>query len=90
MTKSLAVEWAADGVRVNAIAPGYTETKMLRDVIDAGRVDEQAILRRTPMGRLAEPQEMADMALFLASSQAKYVTGQIMAVDGGWTAYGYT
>ncbi len=90
MTKSLAVEWAADGVRVNAIAPGYTETKMLRDVINAGRVDEQAILRRTPMGRLAEPQEMADMALFLASPQAKYVTGQIMAVDGGWTAYGYT
>ena len=90
MTKALAVEWAAHGVRVNAIAPGYTETKMLRDVIDAGRVDEQAILRRTPMGRLAEPQEMADMALFLASPQAKFVTGQIMAVDGGWTAYGYT
>lgn len=90
MTKALATEWAADGVRVNAIAPGYTETKMLRDVIDAGRVDEKAILRRTPMGRLAEPQEMADMALFLASPQAKYITGQIMAVDGGWTAYGYT
>jgi NAD(P)-dependent dehydrogenase (short-subunit alcohol dehydrogenase family) len=90
MTKSLAVEWAADGVRVNAIAPGYTETKMLRDVIDAGRVDEQAILRRTPMHRLGEPQDMADMALFLASPQAKYITGQIMAVDGGWTAYGYT
>lgn len=90
MTKALAVEWAADGVRVNAIAPGYTETPMLRSVFNAGKVSEEAILRRTPMGRLAEPQEMADMALFLASPQAKYVTGQIMAVDGGWTAYGYT
>lgn len=89
MTKALAVEWAAHGVRVNAIAPGYTETPMLRSVFNSGRVDEQAIVRRTPMGRLAEPQEMADMALFLASPQAKYITGQIMAVDGGWTAYGY-
>ena len=90
MTKALAVEWAADGVRVNAIAPGYTETPMLRSVFDSGKVSEEAIRRRTPMGRLAEPQEMADMALFLASPQAKYITGQIMAVDGGWTAYGYT
>jgi NAD(P)-dependent dehydrogenase (short-subunit alcohol dehydrogenase family) len=90
MTKALATEWARDGVRVNAIAPGYTESKMLRDVFNSGKVDESAILRRTPMGRLAEPQEMADMALFLASPQAKYITGQIMAVDGGWTAYGYT
>ena len=89
MTKALAVEWAADGVRVNAIAPGYTETPMLRSVFDSGKVSEEAIRRRTPMGRLAEPQEMADMALFLASPQAKYITGQIMAVDGGWTAYGY-
>lgn len=89
MTKALATEWARDGVRVNAIAPGYTESKMLRDVFNAGKVDESAILRRTPMGRLAEPQEMADMALFLASPQAKYITGQVMAVDGGWTAYGY-
>lgn len=88
MTKSLAAEWARHGVRVNAIAPGYTETKMVRDVIEAGRVDPRAVIRRTPMGRLAVPQEIADMALFLASSQAAFVTGQVVAVDGGWTANG--
>ncbi|MFO0995697.1 MAG: 3-oxoacyl-ACP reductase family protein [Alphaproteobacteria bacterium] len=88
LTRVLASEWAPHGVRVNAIAPGYTETRMLRDVFNAGRADEKAILRRTPMGRLAEPREIADMALYLASPQSSFVTGQVMAVDGGWTAYG--
>ena len=88
MTRCLADEWAPHGIRVNAIAPGYTESKMLRDVINAGKVDEGKLHRRTPMGRFGTPQEIADMALFLVSPQSTFVTGQVIAVDGGWTAYG--
>ena len=89
MTKVLAVEWAQKGVRVNAIAPGYTRTPLLMGIIEQGQVDADAVERRTPMGRLAKPQEIADLALFLASSRAAFITGQVVAVDGGWTAYGY-
>ena len=89
MTKCLANEWAGSNVRVNGIAPGYTETKMLRDVIDAGRVDVQSLHRRTPMGRLGTPEEIADMALYIVSPGASFLTGQVIAVDGGWTAYGF-
>jgi len=89
MTKCLADEWARDGVRVNAIGPGYTETRMTRLNREAGRFDAAQIENRTPLGRLGRPADIAEMALFLCSPAAAYVTGQVIAVDGGWTAYGY-
>ncbi|MBT6117811.1 MAG: SDR family oxidoreductase [Rhodospirillaceae bacterium] len=89
MTKCLADEWARDGVRVNAIGPGYTETRMTKLNREAGLFDAAQIENRTPLGRLGQPEDIAEMALFLCSPAAAYVTGQVIAVDGGWTAYGY-
>ena len=88
MTKSLACEWAAHGIRVNAIAPGYTRTALVQTLIDVGRLDVGRLERRIPMGRLAEPAEIAEVAWFLCSPAASYVTGSVVSVDGGWTAFG--
>jgi NAD(P)-dependent dehydrogenase (short-subunit alcohol dehydrogenase family) len=89
MTKVMAIEWAARGVRVNAIAPGYVETEMIRDLSDRGLLDTERLVRRTPMGRLGTADEMGEIAVFLASDAAAYVTGEILTVDGGWSAYGF-
>lgn len=83
MTKSLAIAWAAEGIRVNAVAPGWIETPLteaLRE--DAGR--SQAILARTPMGRWGTPEDVASPVLFLASDAAAFITGAVLAVDGGY------
>ncbi|EYD75530.1 3-oxoacyl-[acyl-carrier protein] reductase [Rubellimicrobium mesophilum DSM 19309] len=85
LAKSLAVEWAAQGVRVNAIAPGYTATELTL----AGRSRPEwygTWIDRTPIGRLGEPQEIANCALFLASDASSFVTGTVLTVDGGYTA----
>jgi NAD(P)-dependent dehydrogenase (short-subunit alcohol dehydrogenase family) len=89
LTKVLAIEWAAHGVRVNAVAPGYVETALTTELVRDGRLDLAAMERRTPMGRLGQPADIANAVQFLASEQAAYVTGQVLGVDGGWTAYGY-
>lgn len=88
LTKTLACEWAASGVRVNCIAPGYTRTPMVRDLLERRVFDPTAIERRTPMGRMAEPEEMARAVAFLLSDWASYVTGTVLPVDGGWSVYG--
>jgi NAD(P)-dependent dehydrogenase (short-subunit alcohol dehydrogenase family) len=88
LTKVLAVEWADKGVRVNALGPGWVQTDLVRAAIDAGRLSEEDIARRTPLGRLAEPDEIADAALFLASDRSTYFTGQTLFPDGGFTSYG--
>ncbi len=85
LTKALALEWAADGIRVNAVAPGYVRTAM------AGRLLEDAELRapidaRIPLGRWADPEDIAGPVTFLASEAARYVTGVVLPVDGGWLA----
>ena len=89
MTKALAIEWAQLGIRVNAIAPGYVRTPFVEELVEQGRLDLAKLEKRTPMGRLITPEEVADAACFLISDSARAITGQIIGIDGGWTAYGY-
>lgn len=89
MTKVLAVEWAGDNIRVNAICPGYIMTELVTDLIGRGILDEAKLSGRCPMGRLGSVDEVAKAALFLASDDSSYITGQTIVVDGGWSVYGY-
>jgi NAD(P)-dependent dehydrogenase (short-subunit alcohol dehydrogenase family) len=89
MTKVLATEWAAYGIRVNAVAPGNTRTEMVQEAIDQGLIDVDAYMDHTPIRRLAEPEEIAETILYLASPRSRFVTGQVIAADGGWTAFGW-
>ena len=89
MTQSLAIEWAGYGIRVNAIAPGVTDTRMLRDAADAGLIDTEAYLSRVPLRRFGQAHEIADAAYYLVSDQSTYVTGHVLTVDGGWSAFGW-
>jgi NAD(P)-dependent dehydrogenase (short-subunit alcohol dehydrogenase family) len=84
-TRALAVEWAARGVRVNAVAPSYVRTPLTEKLLADPKV-HAAIVAETPMGRLIEPAEVADAILFLASDTAAAITGVTLPVDGGWTA----
>lgn len=87
LTKSLAVEWAQSGIRVNAIAPGVFPTEMNVDLI-RGTDRGKELLMRTPMGRYGTPAEVAGAAIFLASDAASFVNGEILTVDGGFLASG--
>jgi NAD(P)-dependent dehydrogenase (short-subunit alcohol dehydrogenase family) len=83
MTRALAVEFAAHRIRVNCIAPGFIKTDMSAKALDDDPERKRKVLARTPMGRLGEPSDIANAALFLASTQSKFVTGIILPVDGG-------
>ena len=86
-TKSLACEWASKGIRVCAVAPGYVRTPMVAELERTGKADLAAVRRRVPMGRMARPDEIASAAHFLASQSARYITGSVLAVDGGWLSF---
>ncbi len=89
LTQSLAVEWGPLGIRVNAVAPTGTRTPMVQDLIDRGIYNLEGVQRKTPLGRLAEPEEVAAACSFLASDDAAMVTGHHLPVDGGWLANNY-
>src|SRR5262245_47942503 len=85
--RTLALEWARDGIRVNTVAPWYTRTSLVEPVLSRPEA-LSAILGRTPLGRIAEPHEVAAVIAFLATPAASYVTGQCIAVDGGMSIQG--
>jgi len=89
MTKAMALELAPYGIRVNAIGPGSIKTNMLAGVMDDDDAMRQ-IKARTPLGRIGHPDEIASVALFLASEDASYITGETIYVDGGRLALNYT
>ena len=83
MTKAMAVELSPEGIRVNCIAPGFIATNMSANALDNDPQRKKKVLSRTPMGKLGDPEDIADAILYLASDAAKYVTGVILPVDGG-------
>ena len=85
MTRSLALDWAGKGVRVNTIAPGYFETDLTAGVREHPVLADR-VRAKTPIGRFGTPGELVGAAVFLASPASSYVTGQSVIVDGGWTA----
>jgi gluconate 5-dehydrogenase len=89
LTRQLAIEWARHGILVNAIAPSYFPTEMTIDPrYGEVRADQAEVMRRfTPLGRLGEPGEIASAILFLAAPGSSYVTGAIIPIDGGWSAW---
>ena len=84
LTKSLAVAWAAEGIRVNALAPGWIATELTQPA-RADTARSQAIVGRTPMARWGEPEDVAGAALYLLSDAARFVTGAMLPVDGGYS-----
>ena len=86
LTRTLAVEWAEAGVRVNAVAPGHIATELVRKMWETEPELRDFFLSRTPMARLGEPEDVAGPVLFLAGEAAAMITGQILAVDGGYTS----
>ena len=87
LTRTCAIDYAEQGIRVNAIAPGGIDTPLIRATTCATPEGQQMIESMHPMKRLGTPQEIAHAAVFLASDEASFITGSVMAVDGGWTTW---
>lgn len=88
LTKNLAVEWAEQNIRVNAVAPWYIKTPLTEKLL-SDKVFLKSVLNRTPMKRYGTPEEVASTILFLSSDAASFITGQCIAVDGGFSVYGF-
>jgi len=86
LTRVLAAEWAAHHIRVNAVAPGYIMTDLVQKNIERGVVNVETVSQRTPLGRLGEPSEIANVIAMLVSDYGSYITGETIYVDGGYTA----
>ena len=85
LTKALALDWAARGVRVNTLAPGWVDTDLTHELL-THEMHGQRMLAGTPLGRFATPKDMAGGVVFLASDASAFMTGQSLVIDGGWTA----
>ena len=83
LTRTMAVEWARHGLRVNAVAPGHVATEGVLEDFRSGRLDEKATLAHIPAGRIADGDDIAAAVLFLASDRARHILGQVLTVDGG-------
>ncbi|MFP4621736.1 MAG: SDR family oxidoreductase, partial [Bacteroidales bacterium] len=88
LTKNLACEWAGDNIRVNAIAPWYIKTPLANEVLKDKTYYEE-VINRTPLRRIGDPEDVASLATFLCMPAAKFITGQCVSVDGGFTVYGF-
>ncbi len=83
LTRSMAIEWAPKGVRVNAVAPGHVKTEGVLEDFRAGRLDKAAMLARIPDGRIADGDDIAEAVLFMCSERARHIVGHVLTVDGG-------
>ena len=88
LTRNLAAEWASDNIRVNSVAPWYIDTPLVKELLkDKKYYDE--VIKRTPMKRIGNTREVAALCAFLCMDEASYITGQTIAVDGGFTVFGF-
>lgn len=88
LTRTLAVEWAPQAIRVNAVGPGYVNTPLNQKLVDQGQLRADLIEARTPLGRFSEPPEIAEPIVFLCTPAASFITGHTLMVDGGLTVDG--
>ena len=89
MTRVLAVEWAQYNININSICPGFIKTDIIAGLIERGLYDEKTLNTLTPLGKIGEPDDVANIAVFLASDESKNITGQSIVTDGGWSTYKY-